>query len=61
LKKITTNAKTFIGIELVCGRKSLKREEVESLRYGLFSDDDSLTSLAEFRFVRIFAGPPGNL
>lgn len=52
LKKITANAKTYIGIELICGRKSLKREEVENLRYGLFSDDDSLTSLAEFRVLK---------
>jgi len=52
LQKITANAKTYIGIELVCGRKSLKREEAETMRFGLFSDDDSLTSLAEFRVLK---------
>jgi len=50
MRGIVSNAKTYIGIEVVCGKKMLTKEEVEDHRYGIFSDDNSITSLAEFRF-----------
>ena len=51
LRRAKTAASTYVGVTLVIGAAAITRETFDTNRLGLYKDDESITSLAEFRYA----------